>query len=330
MAQQATQEGNLDAPQLEGDHDIPQLGLPHSGSQNNQGLQEQLSEASINIQRIQVQDQTNGAVSDSEQEKHTVVQNSNVDLGKLPVGAEVETSKSVDEFRTQEATRLWGSFLSKGNSEDIVIKVPLNWFYFFTSMLLSPDNFGWASELMSSPAMGHITASQDNVQGNVPFVIPKECPVNKRPCFFNNAFNDEEPETPVNSDTGTSLGDVLRESEKAVVPYKKRRAAKRLTPLVDTQVRRSERVLKNSNGFKSSTCLSKKCFCCNPKPPTLSPKIIKNIAVQFCGMEDEEISDEALGQKRKKAQPVARKGQEKGNPDQDEPTGGQARLQAEE
>lgn len=97
-------------------------------------------------------------------------------------------------------------------------------------------------------------------------------------------------------------------------------------PVVDSQVRRSERVLKNNNGFKPSTCLNKKCFCCTPNPPTLSPKVIKNLAVQFCGMSEDEVSDEALMNKRKKTRPVARRTT---NSEVARPTGRQAELEAE-
>lgn len=91
---------------------------------------------------------------------------------------------------------------------------------------------------------------------------------------------------------------------------------------METEVR-SEKVLKNNNGFKPSSCLNKKCICCNPSPPILSPKIIKNLSVQFYGLEEEEVSDEALGHKRKKAAPGAKKS----NLSQARPTGRKAELQ---
>jgi hypothetical protein len=84
--------------------------------------------------------------------------------------------------------------------------------------------------------------------------------------------------------------------------------------------------MKNNNGFKPSSCPNKKCICCSPSPLTLSPKVIKNLTVQFCEMAEEDISNEALMHKRKKIGPVAKKISD----DQDGPTGRQARTDDDE
>jgi len=47
---------------------------------------------------------------------------------------------------------------------------------------------------------------------------------------------------------------------------KKKSGTKRITPVIDTQVRRSERVRLGSAGFKYNGCTSKKCSSCNPPP----------------------------------------------------------------
>lgn len=52
--------------------------------------------------------------------------------------------------------------------------------------------------------------------------------------------------------------------------------------------------------------LPKKCICCTPSPPTLSPKVIKNLGVQFCGLDEDQVSEEALMNKKKKTDPVAK------------------------
>lgn len=85
---------------------------------------------------------------------------------------------------------------------------------------------------------------------------------------------------------------------------KKRKGSRCPSPLVDTQVRRSERVRQGSNGFKSSGCSSKKCISCNP--PTLSTKVIKSLGVQFCSMDDEPPMEENLLKGGMK-EPVAKK-----------------------
>jgi hypothetical protein len=188
-------------------------------------------------------------------------------------------------------------------------------------MLLSPDTFGWATEFLSSSAATHISENQ----GNVTFVIPKECPVKIRPCLSNPDLELFDTGNPGKSDNGKNKGVVIKDIEENATPFKKRRASRRLTPIIDTQVRRSVRVMKNNNGFKPPTCLTKKCICCTPSPPTLSPKVIKNLAVQFCGLDEDQVSEEALMNKKKKTNPVAK------TPDKEMegPIGRQAKPQGE-
>ena len=76
---------------------------------------------------------------------------------------------------------------------------------------------------------------------------------------------------------------------------KKKSGTKRITPVIDTQVRRSERVRLGSAGFKYNGCTSKKCSSCNP--PTLTNKVIKNLGVQFCSLDASVLEDEALCKK---------------------------------
>lgn len=67
--------------------------------------------------------------------------------------------------------------------------------------------------------------------------------------------------------------------------------------------------MKNNNGFKASSCPEKKCYCCNPEPPTLTKQIIKNLGVQFYKMDVDQLSDQELMVKnnKKKTEPIARK-----------------------
>ena len=55
------------------------------------------------------------------------------------------------------------------------------------------------------------------------------------------------------------------------------RGLQRKTP----QVRRSPRLKESSLGFKSSVCFGKKCLCCTPDPPILSPNLIKKLGTDF-------------------------------------------------
>lgn len=161
------------------------------------GLNE-LSEAPIGIDPSTVQDQALG----NQQGPGNTTANT-----VIPQPEQLSTLiKATNENRTQEATDLWGNFFSKGNSGDLIVKVPSNWFFFFTSMLLSPDTFGWATEFLSSSAAAHISENQ----GNVTFVIPKECPIKMRPCLSNPDLDLSDSGTPGKSDNGKNKGVVIR------------------------------------------------------------------------------------------------------------------------
>ena len=54
-------------------------------------------------------------------------------------------------------------------------------------------------------------------------------------------------------------------------------------PLVDTEVRRSPRIVELNGGFKSHiNCLIADCLVCNAAPPCLNSKVVKNLAASFC------------------------------------------------
>jgi hypothetical protein len=260
---------------------------------------EQLSEASVNKQH--------------EEERN--VDNRAEILGPSAIVAE-DGSKSAQEIRSQEVIKSWGQFPNKGMEDDVIVKVPSDWFHFFTSMLLSPEKFGWAKEFMSTAAIHQITENQ----GTVSCIVPKECPDNRLPCNHSSSDFVTSENYNAGPSKGVVIGEVEEIPEETPVPYKKRRGSRRSTPLVDTEVRRSARFLENNNGYKVTSCPSKKCFCCIPKPPTLSSKAIKNLAVQFCGMEEKNVNEEVLAQKKKKVNPIAKTH----NPEQAGPRGRKA------
>lgn len=172
--------------------------------------EEQLSEASVNMSVGHSKEQV------QEQGHHLLAEEINVGMALIPGGQLEITSRALEEARDQEATNLWGKFFSKGNSGDSIVKVPANWFFFFTTMLLSPDNFGWASEFFSSSASAQIFENQ----GNISFIIPKKCPVNAKHCISSLDIVLAKPKTLVEKGKGV----MIQEIEETTAPYKKRRA----------------------------------------------------------------------------------------------------------
>ena len=90
--------------------------------------------------------------------------------------------------------------------------------------------------------------------------------------------------------------------------------------MVDSEVRRSPRIKQICQGFKQSACFNKRCLSCAPDPPTLSIKIIKKIGTDFCKVDQNLLSDEALQVKRQKSGTVGRK---KGGDNKNNNPGGQ-------
>lgn len=70
--------------------------------------------------------------------------------------------------------------------------------------------------------------------------------------------------------------------------------------MVDTEVRRSDRLKDQNNGYKRNNYPHKDCCACSGAPPTLSSSVIKNLRTKFCSMKPEALSKEALQKKEKK------------------------------
>lgn len=88
---------------------------------------------------------------------------------------------------------------------------------------------------------------------------------------------------------------------------KRDRKGKAVTPVTDSEVRRSLRVRNNNQGFKVSTCKSKNCIGCSSGPPTLSLDTIKEIGTGLCQLQEEELEESTL-MGRNKQEPIGKKG----------------------
>ncbi|CAD6273359.1 unnamed protein product [Miscanthus lutarioriparius] len=186
-------------------------------------------EGSININNGPVQVQDQQIIPESDE------QNIVVGMALMPSLQQNIASRVLEGTRATEATKLWDKFFTK-------------------------ETFGWATELLSSPAIAQIT----NSQGNVSFSIPKQCPVNKKICVLSSDNVPTEAKSSMGLDNGKNKG-VLN-------------------------------TLQEEEGHKKADTHSGK-----------SVKVIKNLGFQFCGMDAEEVTDEALMNKKKKTEPVAKR-----------------------
>jgi hypothetical protein len=128
----------------------------------------------------------------------------------------------------------------------------------------------------------------------VKFVVPHLYPVPTAPVYsvtekevHSLAPNDiTTPSKPLASSSGTVSTTSI---------HLKRKKAK--APIVDTEVRRSERLKEINKGFKSSSYPSKNCFCCKIVPPTLSSKVIRSPGKDLCSIPLDDLSNEVLKKK---------------------------------
>jgi len=56
--------------------------------------------------------------------------------------------------RANETVKLWENFVCQGNFDNTFVRIPSSWVPFFSSLLLSADNFGWTKEFLASGALG--------------------------------------------------------------------------------------------------------------------------------------------------------------------------------
>jgi hypothetical protein len=191
-----------------------------------------------------------------------------------------------------EATRLWAKFFSPGMPNSTLVSVSSEWANFFTIMLMSPDKFAWAKDFLSSRAINCL----EGKNGLIDYSIPAKCPSDKPlPCCSSSLASEPIPDS-AEKETLTV------ESTPAVTVKGK---GKR-TPLVVTEVGRSLRLQSTYSESKPSRYSDKRCIACFPSPPTLSPKLIKNLGVQLCEMDPELLEEEVL-KKERKTQPIVKR-----------------------
>jgi hypothetical protein len=137
-----------------------------------------------------------------------------------------------EKGKTVEATRLWANFFSRGNADCLHVKIPSAWSNFFTVTLLSPNQFTWVREFLSSKA----PALLDTNQGFVDYFIPTTCPSDKNlECACTEDDNLEE---------NKAMLVELEEDDIQIAQStsKKMKKGKRPLAVVDSNLRRSPRI----------------------------------------------------------------------------------------
>lgn len=208
---------------------------------------------------------------------------------------------SADDMMGKEGLALWKNNFAPSSDEDKVINVPAEWANFISSALLAPDNFERVKALLQSGVWQYIIEGSDSTMLK-PFVIPES--FNNHQGSLSQVMNNQEDaivkgktsSTPQPQDKAKEKA-ILSASTSAAMEHKKR---KDLTPLVESQVRRSDRIQLDNQGYKRNSCPDRNCLACSPIPPPISGRVVRNLSVSFCNMDPKTTTVEILQAKKKK------------------------------
>jgi hypothetical protein len=165
-------------------------------------------------------------------------------------------------------------------SHSAVVDIPVSWFNFITLMLLTPEKFDWAKSFLSSQ-LWNILKEPMLSEESIQFAIPDKCVTTEAPLCINLLNQDEA------SPAGSSSNEAL------ITPKRKRREGKSV--LVESEVRRSPRLVLLNDGYKNHVnCSAKNCLTCNAIPPIVNSKVVKNLAMSFCKVPEETVARKVL------------------------------------
>jgi hypothetical protein len=189
-----------------------------------------------------------------------------------------------------EGMLLWEKYFAPhimdqmNNSSCKVLDIPTNWFNFITLMLLTPEKFDWTKKFLNSSLWNII--KENEVQDYILFLVPDKCVVSQAPKCSISVLGESSQ--------------VAEEEMPLQPPSAPKRKRRGITPLVDTEVRKSPRILELNEGFKNhSICKDKNCLSCSSAPPDLKSKIVKNLATSFCKVEEENLNSKLVKRVKK-------------------------------
>ncbi|XP_037427312.1 uncharacterized protein LOC119292652 [Triticum dicoccoides] len=146
----------------------------------------------------------------------------------------------------------------------------------------------------STSGMWELVSAVENMDHAYIFYIPHECPASHAPIC--QAMDIEGQLSKVKGKENIGLASNLHdvESQELLQPFgsenlRKRRSGK--TPLVETEVRRSDRIKKDNAGYKRNSCSNSSCLPCNAAPPIISKSVVKNLTASFCKVAEGDLED---------------------------------------
>jgi hypothetical protein len=148
-------------------------------------------------------------------------------------------------------------------------------------MLMTPDKFDWAKGFLSSQLWSIIKESIA-YEHTISFVIPDKCVTNQAPVC---KLLEESQESPEHN--------LLISGSGSISPKRKRRDGG--VPLVETEVRRSPRLVLLNDGYRNhDNCVDKNCLTCNVTPPLINTRVVKYFASSFCKVQEDGLEKRLL------------------------------------
>ena len=71
-------------------------------------------------------------------------------------------------------------------------------------------------------------------------------------------------------------------------------------PLVETEVRRSSRLLCTAKGYQKDTCQNRNCRACPAVPPPIKSKVVKNLNMTYCKVNAKDTAEDLLEKKKQR------------------------------
>ena len=184
-----------------------------------------------------------------------------------------------DTILSEEGLVIWKENFAQKPLEDVPslsVQVRVSWFHFIVHLLMTPDKFNWTLNMLKSP-LWELLAEVEGTENSYIFHIPDKCIATKAPTCKQLMAQTHEQDTNKENE-GDSSNQQDLDSLALLQPFgaensKKRRGGK--TPLVETEVRRSDRIKKDNAGFKRGSCSNNKCLPCNAAPQLLRNRWLK-------------------------------------------------------
>lgn len=272
-------------------------------------------------------------------------QNANISLGFVeifipPVDPSQFLSPSA-KGPSAAAVRCWANYFSPLDRSKPTMTMPTEWMDFFTLLLLKPGSFEWAKDFLTSPAWATLSNSFNGnsysfgLPNSPPSVIISEFSCSKPPLPHCLELDDEDSNAENNPgekttkeenvlagkqpvSTSLNLQELMTpppSSTVATPPISRKRGKQPI--IFEASLRRSERLHKNSKGFKNQICKTKNCLGCSSDPPTLSSSVVRDLGATFYNLDPSSLTDEKLNSKDPKKMPISKPKSKKTKKDND-------------